>query len=150
RVDRAGWVFVHLEGTPEQIGFQHGSLLAPEIDDVLKMMRLFVARTSGKDWAFYRKAATQLFLPKLDPEYRAEMEGIVKGLHSRGKTYDLTDVAALNGWMEIAWYYIPDFDERMKKAKNHGAGDHCSALIATGSATSDGKIVMAHNAWVDY
>ena len=25
--------------------------------------------------------------------------------------------------------------------------DHCSAFIATGSATRDGKVVMAHNSW---
>jgi len=57
------------------------------------------------------------------------------------------DITALNGWMELAWYYIPDFDERAKRSKNKGAGDHCSAFIATGSSTADGKIVMAHNAW---
>ncbi|MEO8028969.1 MAG: peptidase C45, partial [Bryobacteraceae bacterium] len=28
-----GWIFVHLEGRPGEIGFQHGSLLAPEIED---------------------------------------------------------------------------------------------------------------------
>src|SRR5436305_333924 len=28
-----GWVMVHLEGKPAEIGFQHGSLLAPEIED---------------------------------------------------------------------------------------------------------------------
>ena len=29
RFDRGGWVYVHLEGKPEDIGFQHGYLLAP-------------------------------------------------------------------------------------------------------------------------
>ena len=27
-----GWTYVHLSGTPEEIGFQHGYLLAKEID----------------------------------------------------------------------------------------------------------------------
>ena len=36
RVDTNGWINVHLEGTPREIGFQHGWLLATEIDDVLK------------------------------------------------------------------------------------------------------------------
>src|SRR5438128_811462 len=57
RTDRAGWVHVHLEGTPAQIGFQHGYLLAPEIDDSLKMFAFFVKRSYGKDWAFFRQAA---------------------------------------------------------------------------------------------
>ena len=28
--------------------------------------------------------------------------------------------------------------------------DHCSAFIATGSATRDGRVVMAHNSWDTY
>src|SRR5439155_5847563 len=34
--ERNGWVQVHLEGTPGEIGFQHGYLLAPEIQDTFK------------------------------------------------------------------------------------------------------------------
>lgn len=150
RQDRAGWVYVHLEGRPRELGYQHGYLLAPEIDDALQMFRMFVKRSSGKDWSFYRSAARRMFWPKLDPEYQEEIEGIAAGLRARGKSYDATDVTALNGWMELAWYYIPAYDEKMKAAKNKGAGEHCSAFIATGSYTKDGKIVMAHNAWVDY
>ena len=37
RSDKDGWIYVHLEGSPEQIGFQHGSLLAAEIADFLRV-----------------------------------------------------------------------------------------------------------------
>ena len=33
RFQRGGWTYVHLEGTPTEIGYQHGYLLAPEIAD---------------------------------------------------------------------------------------------------------------------
>ena len=33
RFERGGWIYVHLEGAPEEIGFQHGYLLANEIGD---------------------------------------------------------------------------------------------------------------------
>jgi len=33
RFQQEGWTYVHLEGSPSDIGFQHGYLLAPEIDD---------------------------------------------------------------------------------------------------------------------
>ena len=33
RFEDGGWIYVHLEGTPAAIGFQHGYLLAPEIED---------------------------------------------------------------------------------------------------------------------
>ena len=32
RFERGGWVYVHLEGSPADIGYQHGYLLAPEIE----------------------------------------------------------------------------------------------------------------------
>src|SRR5208337_2452926 len=31
--ERGGWVYVHLEGDPANLGFQHGFLLAKEIQD---------------------------------------------------------------------------------------------------------------------
>ena len=36
--EKNGWIFVHLEGSPAQIGFQHGALLAREIDDARKVI----------------------------------------------------------------------------------------------------------------
>ena len=33
RFDRSGWIYVHLEGTRHTAGYQHGYLLAPQIDD---------------------------------------------------------------------------------------------------------------------
>src|SRR5271169_6495591 len=40
RFERGGWTYVHLEGTPHDIGVQHGYLLAPEIADVYGVLRL--------------------------------------------------------------------------------------------------------------
>ena len=37
RSENNGWTFVHLQGTPHEIGFQNGYLLAPEIEDTLKV-----------------------------------------------------------------------------------------------------------------
>ncbi len=36
------------------------------------------------------------------------------------------------------------------KAHYPGAGEHCSAFVATGAYTKDGKIVLAHNDWANY
>src|SRR5208282_4948818 len=40
RFDQGGWVFIHLQGSPRQIGYQHGYLLAPEILDAFQAVRL--------------------------------------------------------------------------------------------------------------
>jgi hypothetical protein len=153
RQDRNGWISVHLEGIPAEIGYQHGWYLAAEIDDALRMFAFYLERATKHDWAFYREVAERLFWPKLDPEYREEIGGIVAGLKARlpDKNYDVYDVTALNGWIELAWYYIPWLEDKAKPgAADRKAPGYCSAFIATGSYTNDGRIVMGHNAWVEY
>jgi len=153
REDRNGWVFLHLEGAPRDVGFQHGWHLAAEIDDLLRAESFYLENSTKRPWAFYREAAERMFWPKLDREYQEEVEGIAEGLRARRPElgYDRTDITALNGWIELAWYYVPSLEEKAKP----GAGDdkappYCSAFVATGSYTADGKIVMAHNSWVEY
>jgi hypothetical protein len=40
RFERGGWVYVHLEGSPREIGYQHGYLLATEILDAFQSVKL--------------------------------------------------------------------------------------------------------------
>ena len=151
RVDNNGWIFVHLQGSPADVGYQDGYLLAPEIDDGIHMLKFYLGRTTRESWTFYREAAKRMFWPKLTEEYRHEIEGIAEGLRARGYKYDAIDITALNGWMEIAYYYRPQLIRELRERRARGkAPGNCSAFIATGSYTSDGKIVMAHNCWTDY
>ena len=151
REDKNGWVYLHLEGSPSDVGYQHGYLLANEIDSALQMMSYYLQNATKRDWNFYRNAAQKFFWNKLDKEYQDEITGIAEGLQAKGKKYDAVDITALNGWIELAWYYVPQLDDKLLA----GAGDNkapgnCSAFIATGKYTKDGKIVIGHNNWVDY
>ncbi|HZS48567.1 MAG TPA: hypothetical protein VFC63_26085, partial [Blastocatellia bacterium] len=56
RSEKNGWIFVHLEGTPEKIGYQHGYLLANEIDGLLGVLKPFLLHETKHDWDFYRDA----------------------------------------------------------------------------------------------
>ncbi len=153
REDRAGWAFIHLEGTSREIGYQHGRLLAAEIDDLLKTLSFYLEKSTGRDWAFYRKAAETILWPRVDRPIQMEIEGIAEGLRAgkKGLKYDKFDIAALNGWMELALYYLPGLEARESgKPVESKAPPSCSAFIATGSWTGDGRIVMAHNAWCEY
>lgn len=152
REDKNGWIYVHLEGSPNQIGFQHGYLLAPEIDDVIKMfMHYFEQGPTKKEWTYFREVSGRVFWPKLEKEYQEEIQGIVEGLNARGYKYDNLDITALNANIEIASYYIPWVANKIKKdSMINQAPGKCSAFIATGSYTKDGKIVIAHNNWSDY
>jgi hypothetical protein len=89
-----------------------------------------------------------MFWKNIPEEYRQEIDGIVSGVNAKlgeGKI-DRKDVIAMNSILEMSWYYVPYLNSE-KKPLPPG---HCSALAATGSWTKDGKIVMAHNNWVEY
>ncbi len=152
RSEKKGWIQVQLSGTSREMGRQHGQILAHEIADGLKAIQAIILHDTKKDWAFYRTAAEKVLWPKVESQYREELEGIAEGLKSKGSKLDLWDVVALNGWMELAWYYVPVYNKKngIKNPPTATAPEHCSAFIATGSYTKNGKIVIAHNAWVDY
>jgi len=151
RAEQNGWIFVHLEGTPPEIGYQHGYLLAAEIRDTLHMATTELTHDEKKDWQFFRDQAEHMLWPHVEAEYRAELQGIVDGAVAHGDKLDLWDIVALNAWLEL-----PYFDKVYNK--EHGIGephtasaqDHCSALVATGSYTKDGRIVIGHNNWTSY
>ncbi len=145
-----GWTFVHLVGPPSQIGFQHGYLLAAEIEDAVKVTNLELAHDTNKDWQFFRDAAQNMMWPHIEAEYREELQGIADGASAAGVKVDLWDIVALNGAEEWG-YYVRQYDkEHGIKSTAAVVGDHCSAFVATGSYTKDGRVVIAHNNWSSY
>jgi hypothetical protein len=86
------------------------------------------------------------------------MQGIADGVNARrsnasglGAKIDLWDVVALNGAEE--WeYYVKEYDKAhgIKSTASLAVPEHCSAFVATGSYTKDGKVVIAHNNWTGY
>jgi phospholipase B-like protein len=152
RFAKGGWTYVHLEGTPEQIGFQHGALLSAEIEDLVGVIKLETAHSTKRDWSFYRDAARSQLWPHIDPEYQQELGEIAKGARSKGAKVDVWDIVALNGSLELPQYYVPWLNKREKAANApHIVPEgRCSAFIATGRYTKDGRIVIAHNNWSSY
>jgi hypothetical protein len=142
---RNGWITVRLQGAPGEIGFQHGRLLGPEIADALAVARLSLTHDGKRDWAFYRRAAETVFWLRVDDEYRRELQGIAEGAATAGLEIDLWDVVALNASIEFG-YYTATLDEEGRS----GAPDKCSAFVATGGYTRDGRPVIAHNNWSGY
>ena len=153
RFERGGWTYVHLQGTPRQIGFQHGYLLAPEIAEYFKVLKLESEHGTHRNWQFFRDAGRTMLWPHVDSEYQQELQGIAAGVAARGVKLDLWDIVAMNGQQGLVEYYVPWLDH--EKHSSNAASDpkapgNCSAFIATGSYTKDGKIVIAHNNWSSY
>ncbi len=151
RPESNGWTFVHLQGTPHQIGFQNGYLLAPEIEDALKVTTLETTHATRKDWQFFRDAAQNMMWPHIEQEYREELQGITDGVNARGVKMDLWDVVGLNASEEWG-YYVTEYDKihGIKPTASRAVPEHCSAFVATGSYTTDGQAVIAHNNWTNY
>jgi hypothetical protein len=152
RFERSGWIYVHLEGAPHDIGYQHGYLLAPEISDAFAAVSVEMTHNSNRNWEFFRRAAKEMLWPKIDVEYQSELAGIADALHARNYKLDLYDIVAMNAFMELGDYYVPWLDEQTQMVKPVSKPDpeHCSAFVATGSYTKNHQIVMAHNNWTSY
>ncbi|MDR3736956.1 MAG: C45 family autoproteolytic acyltransferase/hydrolase [Acidobacteriaceae bacterium] len=150
RFTRGGWTYVHLQGTPAEIGIQHGKLLAEEIADLVRVNKLELEHSTHRDWKFFREAGRKELWPHIEAEYRQELEGIAKGVQARGVKLDVWDIVALNAAIEFSEYYVPWLDKQASSAPTIHPRGRCSAFIATGSYTKDGRIVVAHNNWSSY
>src|SRR5947209_8134788 len=153
RFEKAGWTYVHLEGSPYEVGYEHGTLLSHEIEDALKAERLLDTHESKRDWKVFRDAAQNMLWPKTDPEYQLELAGIVDGARAKGAKFDVWDLVAYNAAMELPGYYIPWLDKKEGKAVPRpikSPAERCSAFVATGSWTKDGRPVMVHSNWTTY
>jgi len=153
RFEDGGWIYVHLEGDPATVGFQHGYLLAPDIEDGFAAVSAGMMHETQRDWAFFRKAAHEMLWPKIDEEYQQELQGIVDGLRARTNSkLDVDDIVAMNAFEELPDYYVPWYNKQQKvaHAPDLKSPGNCGAFVATGSWTKNGQIVLAHNNWTNY
>jgi hypothetical protein len=148
--EKNGWTYVHLQGSPHQIGFQNGYLLAHEIEDFKRVVVLEAEHDYKKPWSFFRDAAQNMMWPHIEQEYREELQGIADGATAHGVKIDVWDVVGINASTE--WSYFNkqyDKDHGIKTAQL-SVPEHCSAFVATGAYTKNGKVVIAHNNWSSY
>lgn len=149
RFDCNGWIYVHIEGGPRERGIQYGHLVAPELADAMKTMEAITLDKTGREWGFFVKAAEKLYGGQNSiEEFLEEIKGIAEGAASAGVEITWQEVLAWNAQMEMfgEWYpgVVGESDDDLDE------DEHCSAFIANGSYTRDGKAVIAHNNWDRY
>jgi hypothetical protein len=150
RFERAGWIYLHIEGEPWERGFQHGYLLAKEIAAGLSTARVRWEHQSALDWQWLVNRAAAMFVPKIDQESLAELEGISEGLRAAGQPVSREELIAYNGIIELSDYWWPIELKKIKDAPPPSVRESCSSFIATGSLTRDGNVVLGHNTMQDY
>ncbi len=142
RFERDGWIYLHIAGEPYERGVQHGYLLAPELQTIFDNLDYLTYWSTGKKWSYFVDAANRMFQKHIDAEYLQEMQGIADGAQAAGVDITWQDIMTWNGYEELTGYWWPN-----EQAGTYVDNEHCSAFIATGSQTRDGRIVMAHNSW---
>jgi len=150
RHEKAGWVYLHIEGSPQERGFQHGFLLAREIAIGIKATRADWEFQTATEWGWLLAKSTKMFARKIDNENLAELDGIVEGLQAAGIQSSRDEIIAYNAYFELAWYWWPGELKKIKDGKVKPNKQSCSAFIATGSMTADGGIVLGHNTMGSY
>ena len=147
RFARSGWVYLHIEGEPYARGYQHGYLMAPELAEVQRMLRHITPWKTGVGWEeVFIPGAEEQWTKWLTPEYADELKGIADGATDAGTPITWQEVLAWNGQHELFDYWWANAQGDWYKQQKADF-EHCSAFIANGDWTTDGRIVIAHNTW---
>jgi hypothetical protein len=145
RHEKDGWIYLHIEGKPEERGFQHGYLLAKEIKEGIVATGKVWNYETALSWQWMVERSARIFNPKIDPENMEEMEGIVEGMKAAGEDVTRDEIVAYNGSTEFTEYWWPMVKDTISPNSPNHKKESCSSFIATGSMTADGKIVLGHN-----
>jgi hypothetical protein len=149
--DKNGWKYISIKGKPRERGYAYGYLCADDFKEIQKMLKFLMMEAYGVEWTTFIKQIADDFkeMTKKDfEEFYEEMEGIVEGCNEAGCSTDIDEIIAWNFYMSIPYWYSTKSESRI--SKEGGAKDHCSAFIAVGDWTEDGKIVCAHNSFTDF
>jgi hypothetical protein len=132
-----GWKHIHISGDPYDLGIAHGRALIPELRRVSRTLPFLVGEFFKTTMPEYMRRCKRTITPivrKKFPDIYREIQGIADG--SKG-VVSVDFLIAWNSFLSFADFY---------DLKQH----RCCAFIATGSATANGDIVMAHNTHADF
>lgn len=149
--EKNGWVYISITGNPKERGYAYGYLCANYFKEIQSLLKFLMLEAYGMEWSYFINQISSDFKEMTEkdfPELFDEMIGITEGLNSGGCKTDINEIIAWNFYCSIPYWYSSKSESHF--AKEGGAKEHCSAFIAVGDWTEDGKIVCAHNSFVDF
>ena len=149
--NKNGWKYISIKGKPKERGYAYGYLCANDFKEIQKTLKFLMMESYGVEWDYFIKEISIDFKEMTErdfPELYEEMEGIAEGCNANGCRTTLDEIIAWNFYCSIPYWYSTKSDNRV--GKEGGAPDKCSAFMAVGDWTEDGKIVCAHNSFTDY
>ena len=162
-----GWKYVSIHGEPRERGHAYGLLCADEFKEIKRTLEFNVLQSFGYEWSYFIEEINKDFKEMTErdfKEYYDEMEGIAAGCVEGGCETDIDEIIAWNFYCSLPYWFSSKGDGggakeggtnvggsfRGAKIGGGGAADRCSAFIAVGDWTADGKIVVAHNSFCEY
>ncbi len=170
KVEMNGWKFVSIKGNPRERGFAHGYLLANEIQEAIDTLKYNFYDSYGIEFDFFIEISNFFFKRPTEenfPEFFEELVGIHEGANKNGSKCTLDELILWNNSSSIG-YVLPKLSEYLNQmpeleqkygdyiktmngsVSEGGSKDKCSAFMAVGSYTEDGKICCAHNSFDDF
>lgn len=169
-----GWIYITIKGKPYQRGLMHGKLLKQELKEITKMLEFNCLQNYGYSYINLKHLIYDVFSPQIKQnffEFYQEMEGIAKG--SQTSIEDIVfwncyvSLDSVLGGLDQVLSNNPLLGEkykqlfssgkvmhgegmRIRSSSNKGQNDRCTAFMAVGSYTKDGKIVCAHNSFDNF
>ena len=171
-----GWKCISISGSAYNRGYAHGQLLKNELAEVHKMLKYSLYEDFGRPMETFIEISNDFFKLKIKenyPEIYEEMEGI-----ARGSQQSIDFIVLWNCFVSLDYLYgslsqvlksrndaalttkyekLLEMDlgassgsKKGMSSREGGAQDRCSAFIAVGSYTTDGKIVCAHNTFDNF
>jgi hypothetical protein len=148
--EKEGWKVVEVRGTSFEMGYAHGNLLSKELREVYETFQFVIKEDLKIPFSQYLEKSNALIKPVIKsnyPEIYQELKGISEGAKDNGTNVSVDFLISWNSYMSL--YSIFEKGSIENKNININSGNknnhRCSAFIATGSATQNGDIVMAHN-----
>ena len=167
--EKNGWMYISVRGKPKERGYAYGYFCAKEFKKVQEMLKYICYNDIGETWDFFIDATKNFFEEKIKknfPEFYEEIEGIAEGCNAGGTKTTTSEILTWNNYWTMldSWYSYYLINNEQGSQKNNsktthvigpggregGAADHCSAFIAVGDYTEDGKIVVAHNSFSNF
>jgi len=170
KYNKNGWTYISIKGEPYERGLAHGTLLKDEIKTCLATMEWNLYDSHGLEMDFFREISNFIFRETIEknfPEIYTELKGIAKGANVGLDELILwNNIASLDYVLPKLKLYLDDMPHLKEKyghlletlpavgqlegGSNKGSSDKCSAFMAIGDYTHDGKICCAHNSFDNF
>jgi hypothetical protein len=148
--EKNGWNYISVSGSPKERGYSYGFYCAKEFKKIQDMLAFFMLESFGQTWEYFIEEVCKDIKEKSQkdfPEFFEEIEAIAEGCSAAGTKTSIDEILTWNFYLSIPYWYSTRGNFAGKEG---GARDKCSAFIAVGDWTSDGKIVCAHNSFADF